>query len=226
VEEGDMNWTIWKLPVLIPLVAVSSASFARSHDPTGVTERARITVLVYNYAHVPESTLEQAKRLAAVIFRGAKVGIVWRDCRPVLAADFSETIEAEPVEGGELVLRIVPRFEHEPGIMMADTLGLALGNLAVVSYRAVRDAALDGVGMPQEILGAAIAHELGHLLLGPHSHSATGIMQAGWSREGSARRRLNALTFTPQQAQSIRNEVGGHASKWADENGKSTFTLK
>jgi hypothetical protein len=35
---------------------------------------------------------------------------------------------------------------------------------------------------PRPVLGRAIAHEIGHLLLNSNSHPATGLMRAGWSQ--------------------------------------------
>jgi hypothetical protein len=57
------------------------------------------------------------------------------------------------------------------------------------------------------IVGCVMAHELGHLLLGPGSHAETGIMKAHW---GAAELRLivgSGLHFTPQQAKLIRAEA-------------------
>ena len=40
--------------------------------------------------------------------------------------------------------------------------------------------------VPSAILGHAMAHELGHLLLGMNSHSPTGLMRAHWTSEDLA----------------------------------------
>jgi hypothetical protein len=52
-----------------------------------------------------------------------------------------------------------------------------------------------------------MAHEIGHLLLGSNSHSATGIMRAQWSRKDLQRASLEILRFTPAQAERIRADV-------------------
>jgi len=57
------------------------------------------------------------------------------------------------------------------------------------------------------ILGLAMAHELGHLLLPFHSHSRTGIMRAKWNRQDFQLAALGNLDFTPKQAELIRSEV-------------------
>lgn len=220
-----MRWTVWKLPFAILFFAVSSVAFARSQGSGSATQNGKITVLVYNYAHLPERSLEHAKRVTEVIFRQSGLVIVWKDCRTAPSMDATDASIEQPLADGILILRIVSRVEPAMGIPTTnETMGLSFGNLALVSLEAIREAALGGVGMPLEILGAAIAHELGHLLLGPHSHSATGIMQPGWSHEGSDRRRLSALTFTPQQAESIRSVVRKQVNENAE--GTSTIALK
>ena len=62
-------------------------------------------------------------------------------------------------------------------------MGVALGDLASVSHRRVREDANDFRVMPQVVLGPVLAHELGHLLLGPNSHSEKGIMRLRWQPE-------------------------------------------
>jgi hypothetical protein len=54
--------------------------------------------------------------------------------------------------------------------------------------------------------GYAVAHEIGHLLLGSHSHSLVGIMRARWGRKELARAERELL-FLREQAELIRTEV-------------------
>jgi hypothetical protein len=61
-----------------------------------------------------------------------------------------------------------------------------------------------GVG---EILGAAIAHEVGHLLLGVDAHSAYGVMKATWSRTQFELIGLGELNFSADQAKMLRERI-------------------
>jgi hypothetical protein len=54
------------------------------------------------------------------------------------------------------------------------------------------------------LLGYVIAHELGHLLLPPHSHSETGVMRACLDLELAAAKRLQ---FTREQGVLILKKV-------------------
>ena len=52
-----------------------------------------------------------------------------------------------------------------------------------------------------------IAHEIGHLLLGPDSHSAAGIMTARWKSRDLVAICQGGLTFTRQESERIQAEV-------------------
>jgi len=66
--------------------------------------------------------------------------------------------------------------------------------------------AADGDASLPDILGHAMAHEIGHLLLGP-SHSPAGIMRAEWTRKDLESAARNELSFTPQQMELLRASV-------------------
>lgn len=58
------------------------------------------------------------------------------------------------------------------------------------------------------ILGYAIAHEIGHILLNLESHSDTGIMRAAWDLRQLQDACYGYLVFTPPQVEAIRLEIG------------------
>jgi len=55
-----------------------------------------------------------------------------------------------------------------------------------------------------EVLGHVIAHELGHILLGPGAHSRSGIMRASLDLEWL---RIGGLWFTASEARAIREKL-------------------
>jgi hypothetical protein len=58
-----------------------------------------------------------------------------------------------------------------------------------------------------QVLGYAMAHEIGHLLLPAPAHSSTGIMHEGWDTDDVRRIVSGALTFTPAQDVLIRAKL-------------------
>lgn len=57
------------------------------------------------------------------------------------------------------------------------------------------------------LLGHAMAHEVGHLLLGPNAHSPRGLMRGVWSQEDLRFMAWSYLFFTPQQSDQIRHSL-------------------
>jgi hypothetical protein len=57
------------------------------------------------------------------------------------------------------------------------------------------------------ILGCAIAHELGHLLLGTNSHSDKGIMQPRWEPSQVRQLMMGTLLFTTEQSKLMREQA-------------------
>jgi hypothetical protein len=71
----------------------------------------------------------------------------------------------------------------------------------------VKELARGTVETEPEILGHALAHEIGHLLLGSTAHDPTGIMHTDWSREDLHQMSWQYPFFSMQQAEVLRAEV-------------------
>lgn len=57
------------------------------------------------------------------------------------------------------------------------------------------------------ILGHVMAHELGHLLLGAGSHSATGLMHVPWHKKELEMVAQGSLLFTSWEGEKMRQQV-------------------
>jgi hypothetical protein len=107
---------------------------------------------------------------------------------------------------------IIPEDNRQ--IFGEDVLGRSIpgddnshGVYARVFYRHIRAKAEQERVNPAQLLGLAVAHEFGHLLLGAKAHSATGIMRANWRHEDMERGAKGQLLFTDQQAPLIRADM-------------------
>jgi len=203
---GIGGWGFGGLLGFAILVTGSATAFAAASGSEGEGELA-ITVRVYDYAHVGQGTLNAAEKQADFIFR--KLGLTMRWCN--LTTDSPQSLADSscglPAGSARLDVRIVSRIKAEPGATADSTMGFAMGSSATVSYHWSKAADPNGGAMPPEILACIIAHEIGHLLLGPNSHSRTGIMMGEWSHEALRDAGEGLLRFTPQQAELIRAEV-------------------
>jgi hypothetical protein len=106
------------------------------------------------------------------------------------------------------VLRIVPK-----ALSAADSMfGMAFlaGNGGVygdVFFDSVEILHRDCGASIARVLGHVMAHEVGHLLLGSHSHSSIGIMCPSWHSEQLRRVEKGTLFFTPEQARAMRDKI-------------------
>lgn len=174
----------------------------------------KINVRVHNYAQVSSEILTQAEVEAARIFGKAGVEITWTNCDPTRRG-LGDAARCNQFLGPtNLGVRILPQFGVIPGTDK-ETMGFALGYFASVSVRRVKEDAAEFGVQPCVVLGPAIAHELGHLLLGSQGHTPTGIMRARWQGEDYQRAPRGAFNFTSQQAKSIRSEVNKRAQEQA-----------
>ena len=62
-----------------------------------------------------------------------------------------------------------------------------------------------GAGIdPRRVLGLAMAHEIGHVLLNSNSHAPSGLMRADWSRTELRRQDAAAWSFLETEAAQVR----------------------
>jgi len=175
--------------------------------------KLRITVWVYNYVAVPKGDLGWAEKSIARVLEQAGIAPEWVDC-PVSRAEVnSHPICQERMRPQELALVILPSFSgmhldsgHTIGFSQVFLNGSS-GHYAYVSYERVEAAARRGPALAYQILGYVAAHELGHVLLASRAHSSSGIMRAKLEEGDFQDVAQGGLTFTPQQAQRIRDNV-------------------
>ena len=173
----------------------------------------RINVRVHNYAKVSNEILTQAEVEAAETLGKAGVEIIWTNCDPA-RKDLGDAAGCDQFLGPtNLGVRILPDFGALPGDTKG-TMGFAMGDLASISFRRVTEEAAEFEVPTRAVLGPALAHELGHLLLGP-GHSSAGIMRASWRREDYERAPQGAFNFTVKQAEQMLSEVRGREHQQA-----------
>jgi hypothetical protein len=167
---------------------------------------SKITVRVYNYAKIPLETLTKAEKQANNIFQRTGVGLNWLDC-PTSTDDFQSYPSCQSDPGPtEFILGILPQFKIEDPRLHNTSLGFAnlQGSMAQVSYHRIKHLVQFGYAGEAIVLGHAVAHEIGHLLLGSNQHSSEGIMRADWGPKDLKAAADDGLIFTSQQAERIR----------------------
>lgn len=155
--------------------------------PLWAEEHRVQTIIVHDMTEVPAPVLSGATAEVARIFRRAKVRIEWLECttgpdhpgkpNPCLARP-----------AGAIILRVVPgTLEFLDKAALGYALPIGKNSIyATVSYTRVKQCFKRqerSAASLEQVLGNAMAHELGHILLGSGSHSPKGIMRANWDAE-------------------------------------------
>jgi hypothetical protein len=184
-------------------LAFPQTAFAGKPDP-GPT----ITVLVRNYAQVSRATLAAAEREAGQILAKAGLETVWIECPAGPSSAVFEAPCQKTIEAHDIMLRVLPGPIHNGN--EDAVFGFTVHPvLATVYYEyAVRRARSDNADFEvPAIVGCVMAHEIGHLLLGPSGHSGGGIMQPRWGSKQVRMLLMRGLSFTPEQSKLMRAEA-------------------
>lgn len=156
-----------------------------------------VAVRVYDSFGLPRDELAAARRVVDDIFRHAQVHVEWRECRTAAGppADAADAC-ADTLRQREVIARIAtaqPTASGSPAVFGYSLVDVAtrVGTLATVyADRISARAAAVGVNRAT-LLGRALAHEIGHLLLGTNRHASRGLMRASWPdqalRDGAER---------------------------------------
>lgn len=166
-------------------------------------------VNVYNGVNLSSSELSRAEREAEKIFLYTGIQLTWTT--GLLAADLNDNATSERGNAAaSLQLRLWPRAVAGKRPTSSETLGFCLSlenGDAVVLADAIQKRAVFGSTNSADLLGLAMAHELGHLLLRSAAHSVAGIMRARLTEKGLRDDDRGYLRFTADEAESMRTEV-------------------
>jgi len=197
--------------------AIVRAEYSNASAPRAVGEPVcHVVVRLYNHFGVPDESIARAQMAAASILRRAGIDSAWRHCAtPTHASRFLSDPCEQGVAVGDLMVRIVATPSEIPD---EGTLGFAMvdaragsGVLSTVLADRIDSMARRTKSDGATLLGRAIAHELGHLLLGSISHSQHGLMRAHWT-DGEVRLNWQIdWMFSNREAATMRSNLVAHA---------------
>jgi len=212
----------WALSVALVLASGLTGSSYAAEDGFPETSPA-ITIHVYNYAGVPTKTMMEAEEVATGIFRKAGVQIQWADAALTAENDQSNSAAHSGFTLADLQLSIFSRVMSDRDGAPNDAMGLAPGSgpdrkIVYIFYNNVEarfwrlqgaqgSARLCRPVSMAKILGHAMAHEIGHLLLNNQVHSPHGIMRGEWGFADFRDMTEGMFLFTPQQTEFLRADV-------------------
>jgi hypothetical protein len=195
----------------------------------------KLTVVVYDFAHLDRSALRSAREVATEIFQESGIEAEWFDCRRLPECDLH-------TEGVQFRLIIQSRIENvvtdhsqAKHLGETDTLGFAIpcnradsACLFYIFYSPISSIASQYGASSAVVLGHVIVHEIGHALLGPDAHSRTGIMQRRFPIQAlnrflyfSARESKRARDHLSMRNDLINNSLAGHGAPFSLPSGSS-----
>ena len=172
----------------------------------------QMNVAVCNLDGVREPIVAKAKAETELVYRSAGVTIVWRDCDTFPTA---AELEREPW----FIVRL--RTGKPPltaGPASLDVMGKAFvedhggGTMADAYFQAIQAKSEQHNGDSGLLLGFVMAHELGHLLLGP-GHTPEGVMQAAWGQKQMDALRQRWLRFAGEGAARVRRALESRTAR-------------
>jgi hypothetical protein len=182
------------------LLGASGPAMARHTAKTEGKPELKITLRVYDYTGLEGGLLRRALEEAKIIVADAGVVVA-----PIICTqDDSPAICKQAPDPLNIALRIVPK--PVPGNDYG-TLGYASSQYITVNYSRVEKIADHADVYLDRLLACVLAHELGHVLLGPDSHSATGIMTACLTDKELGQIQTLFIGFLPFQKERMRAYV-------------------
>jgi hypothetical protein len=170
-----------------------------------------LSIHVYNLAEAPAQTLDGGTKVAAEILSLAGVDAAWVPGQPdAEEAQLSDqhirsAVQERPARDF-LVVRVI---RADANRLLPGALGYALpdanfGVHATIFYDRVERLNAPFYVSVATILGCALAHEIGHVLLGSGEHSSAGIMKARWGKADFVAAAMGRFLFTASQGAAIR----------------------
>jgi hypothetical protein len=186
----------------------------------------RITVRVHDYTSTQPDILARAEREATRVFAEAGVELEWQSYSPQPEETQAGLAPPVPAEVPYIHLSLVARSNPYTLAHQEETLGITPMTRegerclqAEIFLDRVRSLAHEGGVSTGVLLGHAIAHEIGHILLRTSGHTSRGLMRARWTREDLCRAAQGGLTFSRTEGQAIRAEARARAQlDGSDEN--------
>ena len=178
-----------------------------------------VTIRIYNYAAVPPADIDTARAVADGIFHETGISLQWVDCRVPAFAPTGATAGkpaaprsscTAPLGETEFVLRLLelPAGERTPRLALGVSLlelDAHTGVLITIDPARAAAVAAQAGADSSVVLGRAIAHEVGHLLLGTSRHARSGLMRALWSQRELHENLAADWLFSAQEVRAMRH---------------------
>jgi hypothetical protein len=178
---------------------------------TLTAQASAVQVKVYDYADLKPEFLHNVVTLTQQILAGTGLSVQVELCRGGLA------VSCEGQSGRSLVVRMVAGGSKTNDNVLRAPLGQSMadhqgGTYASIFMERIQDAAAEANVPRDTVLAYAIAHEVGHLLLGDNAHTPRGVMKGNWDRKDYEAMNQRQFHFIEGQAHQLASRFGGSPS--------------
>ncbi|MGH9631603.1 MAG: hypothetical protein ACRD7E_25130 [Bryobacteraceae bacterium] len=165
-----------------------------------------LAILVDNVANISGASLRKTQAGAANVFRQAGVGTQWSECS-FREAELRDPPGCQlPLDVPAIIVKILPETESESWPVPGRTLGFCQGKYVYILLPHVQALAEKrSLSMPL-VLGHALAHEIGHALLGA-GHTSESIMRSEFRPTDWGLAAKGQLLFTSNDALRLRRQL-------------------
>jgi hypothetical protein len=182
-----------------------------------------LSIRLYNSAQVPAGVLHSAIEQSTRLFRADGIRTVWD--QPAIESpedqgtDMTSPAFQQPDPRRYIVVRLVRR---EPTSVFPDAIGHALpfartGAHVVIFCDRVQALTARVNAASYIVLGYAMAHEIGHVLLGSSEHSDGGLMQARWTAATWRLACAGLLAFGREESERMHLVLRTRPTPWVPE---------
>jgi hypothetical protein len=180
---------------------------------TLTAQASAVQVMVYDYADLKPESLHSAVALTQQILAGAGLSVQVQVCRGSLAV----SCEGQNGVIRSLVVRVVAGRSKTNDSVLRAPLGQSMadhqgGIYASIFMERIKDAAAEANVPWDTVLAYAVAHEVGHLLLGSDAHTPRGVMKGNWDRKDYEAMNQRQFHFIEGQAHQLASRFGGSSS--------------
>lgn len=198
--------------ILTTLTFILSCSMLAASVPENAVAENRLAISIYDFAHIGPKTLSQAERVAGAIFAAAGIETQWTvgsaSDTANLRTDFSAIPQSRCTDLPRSGLVRVQIYSRAPQGFGALALGYSLpcaehGIQVTLFADRMEAVSASTLAIFYRVLGHALAHEVGHVLLRSAAHESTGLMKGVWTKADWQRASVTIIPFAPEQARRI-----------------------
>jgi hypothetical protein len=187
------------------LLALAGGVLLSGTAETASPARVEVVARVYNTARVAPVVTDVALAITTRLMTAGSIDVAWRNC------DVPNVCATVPVR--EFVIRLVRSRETTTGgspFVLGEAsidVDQRAGVLATIYVDRVERMAELSDADTASLLGRAIAHELGHLLLATNAHSSSGLMRAYWSPRDIRENQIADWVLSREDVAAIRRRL-------------------